>query len=178
MISDLHPSYYDGVYEFEELAKAEDKQFSNFDDYLTRQLINLFVSKADEQGTEVFENEYEITTDVTKSLEDRKYQILMKLLPPQPITFKYFKKLLKTMNLNVDSSVEAISLVYKAVVSSDEVTIADINRLEDVMNRYLPANLTKEVYKYRYSNSTFNSYIGVANTTEIYTHSDCKKGDA
>ncbi|TPR21456.1 DUF2313 domain-containing protein [Apilactobacillus timberlakei] len=177
MISDLQPDFYKDVYEFEQLAKVEDKTFNNFDNYLSRQLINMFVSKADADGISTLESQYGIPTDNSKSLDDRRYQVLIRLLPPQPITFKYFKKILNTMNLDVTQSVDYIKSIYKAVVDSDKVTIADINRLEDVMNRYVPANLLKEIYKYRYSKSTFNSYIGVANTTTIYTHSDYKKGD-
>ncbi|TPR12405.1 putative phage tail protein [Apilactobacillus timberlakei] len=176
MISDLQPDFYKDVYEFEQLAKVEDKSFNDFDNYLSRQLINLFVSKTDADGISTLESQYGIPIDSSKSLDDRRYQVLIRLLPPQPITFKYFKKLLTTMNLEVDSSVDAINSIYKAVVESDKVTISDINRLNDVLNRYVPSHLLKIIYRYQNAQSQFNNYLGVANNTELIAHSDYVEG--
>ncbi|UQS85825.1 DUF2313 domain-containing protein (plasmid) [Apilactobacillus apisilvae] len=174
MISNLQPDYYTGVYEFEELAKIEDREFNKFDDYLTRQLINLFVSKADEQGIEVFENEYNITTDTTKSLEDRRYQILTRLLPPQPITFPYFKNLLKIIGLKATMTVNAVKQSYKAVVDKANMNAEQINRLNQLIQTYLPADLAKEIYAYIYTKTTLNHYLGIANSTKIKAHADYK----
>ena len=44
------PDYYNGVYEMEELLKAQGKGLGKFDDDLNRTLFNQFVSKADEKG--------------------------------------------------------------------------------------------------------------------------------
>ena len=70
------PDYYNGVYEMEELLKAQGKGLGKFDDDLNRTLFNQFVSKADEKGISVFEDQYGIVPEYGDSLELRRQRVL------------------------------------------------------------------------------------------------------
>ncbi|MDN6589929.1 MAG: YmfQ family protein, partial [Lactobacillus sp.] len=93
------PDYYNGVYEMEELLKAQSKGLYQFDEKINRTLLNEFIIQADEKGISVFENQYHITPDPSDTLEVRRQRLLMRVLPPQPITIRYLKGLFKSLKI-------------------------------------------------------------------------------
>ena len=78
------PNYYDGVYEMEELLKAQSKGLYQFDEKINRTLLNEFIIQADEKGISVFEDQAGIKPDSGASLETRRNNVLLRLLPPKP----------------------------------------------------------------------------------------------
>jgi hypothetical protein len=88
-LQDFKPDYYDGVLEMNALLDAEQPAFDSVEADVQRLLLNKFVMKADSDGLSIFEYELDIDTDLTRTLESRRYDILVRLLPPHPITFKW-----------------------------------------------------------------------------------------
>lgn len=174
IIKDLQPNFYDGIYEFDRLANAEEIIFSEREQWLMKQLNNLYVSGADEDGLAIFEHEYNILPETGDDLETRRRRIIARILPPQPITVNFFNNLLKNFNLKVKTNVDIVKGVYTAIVEADTFSNEQIIELNKLLNDYLPIHLVKEIYKFSNATSSLGAYIGVANTVTFYANADYK----
>lgn len=174
-IKDLQPDYYDGVYEFDEIAKVEESKIADFDSYLIKQLNNLYASQSNEEGIRLFEEAYKIVPSSDEDLEARRRKIIARMLPPQAITLKFFESLCKSLNLDVRSEVDTLQAVYKAYVDADKFTDDNINELKGIIETYVPANLIKQIFMYQEYTSIMGSYIGIANRVSFYSHADFTK---
>lgn len=176
-IRELQPDYYRNIDEFIALAKTEDKHFNDIDAYIKQQLDNLFITTSNEDGVYILEDAYNIPTNVNSSLEDRKSQIKLRQLPPQPMTIKYFNYMLKNLGLEVFVKLDTDNLALTAYIDTDSYTDSQINRLEDIMATYLPANITIKIYRYQHGKTVLNNYIGVANSLHFHGHADVNLSD-
>lgn len=171
-IKDLQPDYYSGIYEFDKIAHAEEQSIGQFDDYLLEQLNNLYVTQSDEKGIKNFERAYHIEASDNDSLKTRRRRIVSRLLPPQAITFPFLKKMLQSLSLDVESKVDCINSIYSAIVDFDKFSDDQIDELNGLINDYLPAHLSKKIYRYQHGESDLGNYMGIANTVTFYSHAD------
>lgn len=177
-IKQLHPDYYQDIEEFSALADTEDATFKNVDNYLSEQLNNAFISTANGTGVDILEDAYNIPTNSNRSIDDRKSQIKLRQLPPQPMTLKYFKYMLNNLGLSANIVVDTDKLTLTAYIDTDSYTDTQISRLSDVMATYLPANIETRIYRYQHGKTTLNNYIGVANSVHFHAHTGINlKGD-
>lgn len=174
-IRELYPDYYNGVYEFDNIAAAEEATFNGYVKTLAEQLNNLFISTSDIDGIKLFEDEYNITPEEGADIETRRRKLISILLPPSAITLPFFDKLLSALNLKVKSEVDSVKLIYKSIVSADEFSDENIKELNNLLKIYVPVNVTNVIYKYAYAGSELGSYIGIANTVKLYSHADYVK---
>ena len=72
------PDYYDGVYEMEELLKAQSKGLYDFHQKSNPTLLNEFIIQADEKGISVFEDQAGIKPDSGANLETRRNNDLLR----------------------------------------------------------------------------------------------------
>lgn len=164
-LQDYLPEYYDDVYEMQKLVAAEQVDFGNFDDLILRTLLNQFVIQADTDGISIFEDQLGIDANPNDLLETRRYNVLMRMLPPKPINLKYFEELLYTLDIpasiNVDYAVRnVITKAKRSEISKDQ-----IKRLRYLLNVYLPANLTFQIITTSDTNTNLRLYLGVATRT-------------
>ncbi|MCQ5247071.1 YmfQ family protein [Lactobacillus gasseri] len=139
------PDYYEGVYEMEELLKSESLTLKDLEDRHLRTLLNEFVSTADTKGISLFESQLGIVPDENDTLEMRRNKVLMYLLPPRPITIRFFRDMLNNVNLPVKIDVNYGARAVVATAKSAEMTSNQINYLKYLLNVYLPANLLYQV---------------------------------
>lgn len=144
-LQDFKPDYYDGVLEMNALLDAEQPAFDSVEADVQRLLLNKFVMKADSDGLSIFEYELDIDTDLTRTLESRRYDILVRLLPPRPITFKYLKDLLKSFNIPGEVFRDVVKETVTTVSQWDDISWEQIHRLQYLLNVYLPANMVYSV---------------------------------
>lgn len=144
-LQDYKPDWYDGVLEMDALLNAEQPAFDKFDDDAYRLLLNHFVMRADSDGLSIFEFELGITTDLSRSLESRRYDILLKLLPPRPITFKYFQSLIKSFNIPANVQRDVQEQVISTFSERDDITDSQLDRLKYLLNVYLPVNMAYQI---------------------------------
>lgn len=144
-LQDFKPDYYDGVLEMNALLDAEQPVFDSVEADVQRLLLNKFVMKADSDGLSIFEYELDIDTDLTRTLESRRYDILVRLLPPHPITFKYLKDLLKSFNIPGEVFRDVVKETVTTVSQWDDISWEQIHRLQYLLNVYLPANMVYSV---------------------------------
>ena len=155
------PEYYDGVYEMEELLKAQGKALSDFDKAREQVLFNQYIAKADERGISVFENQYGITPEPGDSLEVRRQRLLMRVLPPQPITFRYLEGLFKSLKIPAKISVEHLKRRFNVISYNGELSAEQQKLITLTLNCYLPANMLY-IYQTWYKCEPARAYIGSA----------------
>lgn len=164
---DYLPDYYDDVYEMQHLVMAEQVDFTNFDELIVRTLLNQFVSQADSQGLSLFEDQLGILVGADETLEDRRFTILTRVLPPSPITLNYFNKLLKTLGIPGHLVVDYIKSFAVARARAHDITRAQIKQLKYLLNVYLPANLVYDIILEVIQTSNLKMYFGVGTTVHV-----------
>lgn len=165
-LAEYLPDYYDGVREMQRLMEVEQDQADGFDDMATRILMNQFVSTADSNGLSIFENQLGLPTDLGQSLESRRYDIMVRLLPPRPITIWYFRELLTSMDIPAEVYEDAIRGHVTTMSEAADITPEQIKRLRYLLNVMLPADQTYQITTE--SNVTVNQPVFIGSLTQTY----------
>lgn len=176
-IQELQPDYYRGIQDFQEIAKAENSVFNEFNAFIQQQLMNSFISTADDSGITMKEHEYNILGNENKPLEDRKTAIRMRLLPPRPITLNYLSYLLKQLNFVITTKMDYDNSIFYIYVDVNTYTDAQLSRIQDILATYVPCNVVTKIYRYEHGKTTLGNFIGIANTVHVHAHADYKKGE-
>lgn len=142
---DYLPDYYDGVYEMQAIMHAQGGVLDEMDDKQMRTLLNEFVIQTDLRGISVFEDQIGVIPEPGDTLQDRQNRVLMRLLPPHPITLRYLRELFKT--LKIPAEVSVFRPKREAIVEANKGEISDkqINNVKYILNVYLPANMIYQI---------------------------------
>ncbi|WP_416353937.1 putative phage tail protein [Agrilactobacillus fermenti] len=168
-LQDYLPDYYDDNYEMQHLVLAEQIDFSDFDSLIYQTLLNQFVVKADGQGLALFEDELGIVTNPTDTLENRRFRILTQLMPPRPITIRYFKELLQSFKIQATLVVDYLKSYVVAKAKRSEITKDQIKQLRYLLNIYLPANLAISIVTTAEAVVNNQQYYGTKIVTAVAT---------
>lgn len=144
-VSVYKPRYYEGVYEMEKLLRAEDKVVGFFNSKISQTLYDEFVQPASVQGVELFEDQLSIIPETGQTLEERKQNILLHMLPARPITVRFMRDLLKNALLPVTFDVAYSERHAILTGKLEELTKARLRRLNYLLNVYLPANMGRKI---------------------------------
>ena len=162
------PHWYDGVYEMEELLKAQGASLSKFDSDRERTLFNEFVIRTDKKGISVFEDQYGIIPDPEDSLELRQQRVLMRMLPPQPITLRRLQQIFKSLQIPASLSRDVGKRLLKVTSWSGELSSSQQKLITLTLNCYLPANMIY-IYQTWYKCDPARTYIGSATACKATT---------
>lgn len=162
------PHWYDGVYEMEELLKAQGASLSKFDSDRERTLFNEFVIKTDEKGISVFEDQYGIIPDSGDSLELRQQRVLMRMLPPQPITLRRLQQVFKSLQIPASLSRDVGKRLLKVTSWSGELSSSQQKLITLTLNCYLPANMIY-IYQTWDKCEPARAWVGSATTCKVTT---------
>lgn len=157
------PEFYDGVYEMEELLKAQGQALAANDTTQEQILNNQFVVTADETGVKAFEDQLGIVAKPLATLEERKQQIILESAPPQPLTKNYLyasSTNLLGMNARFDINTALRTVTAYATGSITEV---QADSLRNWLYHILPANMLLVVHiDFTTQSSNLQSCVGVA----------------
>ena len=144
-LMDYLPDYYDGVYEMEAIMHAQGGVLDEMDDRQLRTLLNEFVIKTDIHGISVFEDQIGVIPEPGDTLQDRQNRVLMRLLPPHPITLRYLREVFKT--LKIPAEVSVFRPKREAIVEANQGKIGNkqIDNVKYILNVYLPANMIYQI---------------------------------
>lgn len=163
------PDYYNGVYEMEELLKAQSKGLYQFDEKINRTLLNEFIVQADEKGISVFEDQAGIKPDSGASLETRRNNVLLRLLPPKPLTKRYLNHLLEIMNLKSHVDVDYAKHLAIVEAESADITPDKVNSMKYMLNIALPATMIYDIkINLAQADTQRELYLGIVNTADSY----------
>lgn len=166
-LMDYLPDYYDGVYEMEAIMHAQGGVLDEMEAQQLRLLLNQFVTQTDAKGIAVYENQVGITPAPSDNLQTRQNKVLMRLLPPRPITIRYMRELFTTLNIPATIRVDYPKRDAIVEAKSVEITSKQIDNVKYLLNIYLPANM---IYEIRVAlNSieiTHNMRVGIGTLTQ------------
>ncbi|MCF6515547.1 DUF2313 domain-containing protein [Lactobacillus sp. S2-2] len=168
------PDYYDGIYEYEQVIKSNDHAFDKSNGLLKMSFLNSFVTETDENGVSIFEDMYNITPSKNDSLETRKSNIILKMLPAKPITINYFKELISLLNIEATIDVNPNNFSVNIYGNTYKLDYSKTQNLLKILDGYLPVNLVYLINKLSESNSQSNFYVGTATSGTSYSESKVK----
>lgn len=135
------PEYYDGVYEMEELLKAQGQALAANDKTQDQILSNQFVVTANETGIKAFENQLGIVAKPNATLEERKQQILLESAPPQPLTKNYlYARSTSLLGMNVRFEINTAFRTV-TVYATGSISAVQADNLRNWLYHILPANM-------------------------------------
>jgi hypothetical protein len=139
------PDYYNDVYEMEAIMHTQGGALDRAESEQLRLLLNQFVTQTDAKGVSVFEDQVGIKPASSDTLQMRQNKVLMRLLPPRPITIRYIRELFAT--LKIPATVRADYPKRDAIVEakSAEINGKQIENIKYLLNVYLPANMIYEI---------------------------------
>ena len=142
-LMDYLPDYYDDVYEMEAIMHAQGDVLDRAESEQFRLLLNQFVTQTDAKGISVFEDQVGIKPALNDDLETRQNKVLMRLLPPRPITIGYLRDLFATLKIPATITVIQRDAIVEA--KSTEIDSSQIENIKYLLNIYLPANMIYEI---------------------------------
>lgn len=137
------PDYYNDVYEMQAIMHAQGEVLDKAESEQFRLLLNQFVTQTDAKGISVFEDQVGIKPAPNDDLETRQNKVLMRLLPPRPITIGYLRDLFATLKIPATITVIQRDAIVEA--KSAEIDSSQIENIKYLLNIYLPANMIYEI---------------------------------
>ena len=137
------PDYYNDVYEMQAIMRAQGGVLDKAESEQFRLLLNQFVTQTDAKGIAVFEDQVGIKPAPSDDLETRQNKVLMRLLPPRPITIGYLRDLFATLKIPATITVIQRDAIVEA--KSAEINSSQIDNIKYLLNIYLPANMIYEI---------------------------------
>ena len=163
-LKDIMSDYYVGVLEYETILEVEQYELDELQAAIDRQAANQFIMTADIDGVAAWESMVGIPTQSGLDIEARRYNVLVKLLPQQPITPKYLSDILEQLNVNA-SITKDTAFNFKVEFTSTDDGAAD--RLNLLLKQLMPANLTFNLLNRLTEIQTGTTYIGAGSSKEI-----------
>ena len=142
-LMDYLPEYYSDVYEMQAIMHAQGEVLDKAEGEQFRLLLNQFVTQTDAKGISVFEDQVGIKPAPNDDLETRQNNVLMRLLPPRPITIGYLRDLFA--NLKIPATITVIQRDAIVEAKSAEIDSNQIENIKYLLNIYLPANMIYEI---------------------------------
>jgi len=137
------PDYYNDVYEMQAIVHAQGNVLDKSESEQFRLLLNQFVTQTDAKGISVFEDQVGIKPAPNDDLATRQNKVLMRLLPPRPITIDYLRDLFASLKIPATITVIERDAIVEA--KSAEINSSQIENIRYLLNIYLPANMIYEI---------------------------------
>ncbi|WP_289932614.1 putative phage tail protein [Lactobacillus delbrueckii] len=157
------PEFYDGVYEMEELLKAQGKALAANDKEQEQILDNQFVVTASETGVKAFEEQLGIVPKPNATLEERKQKIILESAPPQPLTKNYlYSSSTNLLGMNVRFEINT-ALRTVTAYATGSISAVQANNLRNWLYHILPVNMILMVHiDFTTQSSTLPAFASVA----------------
>lgn len=164
------PNYYDGNKEMYALINGEQPSFDKFQAAITKFLENQFVMQADEDGIATYESELGIIPTTGAALESRRRAVLLRLLPPAPITWKYFKQLVANLKIPITPVRDVINQTLWGVFENYIPSDVEVSELNFLFNTLTPANMYHVLRHFEQSQTNLNAFYGSAQRITAITN--------
>ena len=142
---DYLPEYYSDIYEMQAIMHAQGEVLDKAESEQFRLLLNQFVTQTDAKGISIFEDQVGIKPAPNDDLATRQNKVLMRLLPPRPITIWYLRDLFATLKIPATITVEHNKRDAIVEAKNAEIEGKQIENVRYLLNIYLPANMSYEI---------------------------------
>lgn len=126
--------------EFQKTFEAEEPEFENLQDELSKVLKDFFVEDATESGVKRWEKKLKINPKITDTLEDRKFKILTMMLKKLPYTYRRLEELLENI-CKTDYKIIPNFNEYEMRIRINLTSKNQYNNIQQLLNTIVPANL-------------------------------------
>lgn len=161
----FYPRYYREIYEMQAILDAFGTIFDALQADIDVVLSNAFIDYADEQTVARLEAFFEIRTDPTKTLEDRKRQIKWYYAGIGKVSASFLKEMLSEItDAILDITFEPFDAArnnrIKLTMDTGKDDPVALQEIVNAMNRWIPAHLQYLIHVELVTSTT--SYIGIA----------------
>lgn len=154
--------------EFQKTFEAEEPEFENLQDELSKVLKDLFVEDASERGIKRWEKLLKIVPKATDSLNDRRFRITTRLIRKLPFTYRTLQQMLETLCGEGNYDVELRHNNYEIEIKINLVKNNNIMDILSLLEIVVPANLIQILKSYLTVRSEVPKYaIGGMSGEEI-----------
>lgn len=136
LILSHYPPVIQKIREIQQIAAAEDAEFSKLNAAISKVTNNMFAYTADETGIERFEKVFGIVPEIGQDVEDRRIRILSRMAPGK-ISLKTLTKLIAGYTGGAELALNMETL--EATINAD--TGADIGLAGKILDEMLPLNI-------------------------------------
>lgn len=134
--------------EFQKTFEAEEPEFENLQDELSKVLKDLFVEDASERGIKRWEKLLKIVPKATDSLNDRRFRIATRLIRKLPFTYRTLQQMLETLCGKGNYDVELRHNNYEIEIKINLVKNNNIMDILSLLEIVVPANLIQILKSY------------------------------
>lgn len=170
-LKELLPNFYDGVYDMDVIVNVEQPLLDNFQTLIDQARNNHYAAIANEDGISMFEAMLGITNVVGQDIETRRYNVIMQLLPPKPVTMAYMRELMSVLNIGATLTVDTSKLHVNVEARTSDKAV--MQRLSVLLKRLLPANMTFTTFNLLITSTTGTVSTG---TDALYNTTIINKG--
>jgi hypothetical protein len=154
------PDFYNGVREMNTLLTAEQFVIDALQDGMDRANNNVFVMLADSDGLKVWEKSLGLVS--IGDLETRRMKVLMRILPPKPLTLRYLRETIALLKINATISIDYAA--RKVDVTAGTTDSDAMNRLNYILHTWLPANMNFTSFNLVKTSTSGTAYVGTASS--------------
>lgn len=156
------------IYEFKQIAKAEEPELRYILEEIDRTLSNMFIETADEYGIKRFEDMMGLFPEVGDSLETRRFNVLVKWNDRIPYTDKeLYNRLLSLCGSADKFTIEEHYTEYWLKVTTHLGIAGSFDAVAKLLEGMLPCNLVLDLQNTIEAIKTSPLYLGVATCTAM-----------
>lgn len=169
LILNHYPPVIKDIKEIQQIAKAEDIEFSKLNASINDVIRNMFVFTADETGVQRFEKIFGIKPKASQSLEDRKLYILS-MMNRRKMSLSELTAMLSNYSEGIALINDISNMEMIVEINTDAGSLETLNNIIDEilpLNIYFEFALQREsVIKYRLEDMIFMAFEPAAAETE------------
>lgn len=156
------------IYEFKQIAKAEEPELRYILEAIDRTLANMFIETADEYGIKRFEDMMGLFPEEGDSLETRRFNVLIKWNDRIPYTDKeLYNRLLSLCGSADKFTLEEHYTEYWLKVATHLGVAGAFDAVAKLLEDMLPCNLVLDLQNTIEAIKTSPLYLGVATCTAM-----------
>lgn len=139
---ELLPEWYTGIVEAELLMDIEDDLFEELRFQIEKIHTNQYVSTADSQTIALYEQMLGITTNISDTLEMRRFRVLTRMTSQVPYTEEYLRELLSSFG--DPAEITMFYNDYHLLVEMNFEKVGQLSEIEYLFRSIVPANIFVE----------------------------------
>lgn len=136
-----YPPVIKQIKEIQQIAKAEDIEFSKLEIHAKRCIGNQFILIANESGIARFETMLEITPSKSDSLEVRRARVLARWYNAMPYSLETLKKKIQTICEGKSPEIKIKGYEIKVTIPIEPGTDYMLPEVQEMLEEFLPLNL-------------------------------------
>lgn len=151
-----YPNVIANAGEFKQLAILENEEFKSIWEVLFKWFKNRFVSEADLEGVQRWEEMLKIIPKSKETLEDRRSNILVKINSILPYTIRRLKQILD-LKFGKDNAIPITTKNYELIINFNNEIELNAKTMRALLRAIIPANLIfKIIISWNFEQNIYN----------------------